>query len=54
MGRSVSTQLAAKGANIVIVARNVEKLQTALENIKVLRMLQPHTGSGWLTDFCFV
>ncbi|KAK2760735.1 3-dehydrosphinganine reductase [Arachnomyces sp. PD_36] len=34
MGRSVASQLAAKGANVVIVARNVGKLQAALESTK--------------------
>lgn len=43
MGNSVATQLAAKGANIVIVARNVEKLRAALETIKVHRY-RYHTG----------
>ena len=35
MGKSVATQLAAKGANIVIVSRNVAKLELALAEIKV-------------------
>lgn len=35
MGRSVAIQLAAKGANIVIVSRSVEKLRASLESIKV-------------------
>lgn len=35
MGKAVAKQLAAKGANIVIVARNVEKLKAALEYIAV-------------------
>lgn len=35
MGRAVASQLAQKGANIVIVARNVKKLQDATEQIKV-------------------
>jgi len=34
MGKSVARILAQKGANIVIVARNVEKLKAALEEIK--------------------
>ncbi|KAI5465512.1 hypothetical protein BGZ63DRAFT_347464 [Mariannaea sp. PMI_226] len=34
MGLSVATQLAAKGANIVIVARNVTKLENAMKLIK--------------------
>jgi len=40
MGLNVALQLAAKGANIVIVARNVGKLEEALAAIKV----------GWLPD----
>ena len=36
MGRSVAKILAQKGANIVIVARNVEKLESALQEIKVI------------------
>lgn len=35
MGKGVAKQLAAKGANIVIVARNVDKLKAALEYIAV-------------------
>ena len=35
MGKSVAIQLAKKGANILIVARNVEKLQAALKEISV-------------------
>jgi len=35
MGKSVAKQLAAKGANIIIVSRNVDKLKEALEQIKV-------------------
>ncbi len=35
MGRSVSIELSRLGANVVIVARNVEKLQVALDNVKV-------------------
>ncbi|KAI9759035.1 MAG: 3-dehydrosphinganine reductase [Chaenotheca gracillima] len=34
MGKGVAKQLAKKGANVVIVARNVEKLKVALESIK--------------------
>lgn len=36
MGLSVAKVLAKKGANIVIVARNVKKLESALQSIKVL------------------
>ena len=36
MGRSVAKILAQKGANIVIVARNVEKLESALQEIKAI------------------
>lgn len=35
MGRSVACQLAAKGANVVIVARTTSKLKAALETITV-------------------
>lgn len=38
MGKSVAKQLAAKGANIIIVARNVATLKSALEEIRVSRM----------------
>lgn len=50
MGRSVATQLAAKGANIVIVARNVEKLQAAIEVIKV-RIFPNAVGLEYLANF---
>jgi 3-dehydrosphinganine reductase len=36
MGLSVAKILAQKGANIVIVSRNVEKLESALQEIKVI------------------
>ena len=35
MGKSVAVQLAKQGANILIVARNVEKLEAALREISV-------------------
>ena len=35
MGKSVAIQLAKKGANIMIVARGVEKLEAALKEISV-------------------
>lgn len=35
MGKSVACQLAAKGANVVIVARTTSKLKAALEHIRV-------------------
>jgi 3-dehydrosphinganine reductase len=35
MGKAVACQLAAKGANIVLVARTVKKLQDALDDVKV-------------------
>lgn len=35
MGRSLAKILAQKGANVVIVARNVERLTSALEYISV-------------------
>jgi hypothetical protein len=39
MGKEVARLLASKGANVVIVARGVAKLQSAVEEIKVA----PHT-----------
>ncbi len=36
MGRAVACQLAEKGANVVIVSRTVQKLEEALEAIKVI------------------
>jgi 3-dehydrosphinganine reductase len=41
MGRSVAKQLAAKGANVVIVSRNVGKLEEALAEVKVDHLLPP-------------
>jgi NAD(P)-dependent dehydrogenase (short-subunit alcohol dehydrogenase family) len=41
MGRSVSIELSQLGANVVIVARNVEKLQAALEAVKVFPGTRP-------------
>lgn len=35
MGRSAARQLAQKGANIIIVSRNVGRLEEALAEIKV-------------------
>ena len=35
MGRGLAKLLAQKGANVVIVARNQQKLSEALEHIKV-------------------
>ena len=35
MGKSVARILAKKGANVVIVARNIKKLEDAVEFIKV-------------------
>lgn len=39
MGKAVACQLAAKGANVVIVARTVPKLEAALDAVKVRRMV---------------
>jgi len=44
MGRSVAKILAQKGANLVIVARNVEKLESALQEIKVIDHLLDIAG----------
>lgn len=38
MGLSVAKQLAAKGANIFIVARNIEKLKEALEQVETVAL----------------
>lgn len=38
MGKSVAIVLAKKGASVVIVARNQEKLDTALEEIQVFSL----------------
>lgn len=35
MGKSVAKQLAAKGANVIIVSRNLATLKDALEEVKV-------------------
>lgn len=35
MGRAVAAQLAKKGANVVVVARTVSKLQGTVEDLKV-------------------
>jgi short-subunit dehydrogenase len=35
MGRSAARQLAAKGANVIIVSRNVAKLEEAVAEMKV-------------------
>ncbi|KAL8866091.1 MAG: hypothetical protein Q9174_006498 [Haloplaca sp. 1 TL-2023] len=35
MGRSVARLLAQKGANVVLVARNIERLEEALEHASV-------------------
>ena len=35
MGKAVGRLLAEKGANVIIVARNVEKLEEALKDISV-------------------
>lgn len=34
MGKAVAKQLSAKGANIIIVARNQERLETAIAETK--------------------
>lgn len=39
MGKSVAIQLAEKGANVIIVARDVKKLEDALREIKVFSTL---------------
>lgn len=42
MGKAVACQLAAKGANVVLVARTVKKLQDALDDVKVNRYVCMH------------
>ncbi|KAI9646401.1 3-dehydrosphinganine reductase [Ciborinia camelliae] len=44
MGKSVAIQLARKGANVIIVARNVEKLEKAMREIRA-SALSPSTQS---------
>jgi len=41
MGRSVARQLAERGANVIIVARDVTKLQEATEYISVCAIITP-------------
>ena len=41
MGKGIAQLLARKGANVLIVARNVQKLESALEDIKVLHYPYP-------------
>lgn len=48
MGRSVAIQLAAKGANVVIVSRSVDKLQAGLESIKVRKYQNQPTELNFL------
>ena len=40
MGRSVAKLLASKGANILIVARNVTNLKDTVESLKVVLTIQ--------------
>lgn len=39
MGRSTAIQLSQKGANVVIVSRSPQKLEAAIELIKVLDLV---------------
>jgi 3-dehydrosphinganine reductase len=41
MGLSVAKQLAAKGANIILVSRSASKLEEALKVVKVRTALLP-------------
>lgn len=41
MGLGVATQLAAKGANVILVSRNVGKLESAITAVKVRPGLAP-------------
>jgi 3-dehydrosphinganine reductase len=45
MGRGLAKLCAQKGANVVIVARNVDKLKAALEYISV----RPYASSAFIT-----
>ena len=52
MGKSVAKQLARKGANIIIVARNISRLEEALVEIKVkISCLQHATSTDYLPGF---
>lgn len=46
MGKAVGRLLAEKGANVIIVARNVEKLKDALKYISVCPRKQPISKSS--------
>jgi 3-dehydrosphinganine reductase len=39
MGKAVALQLAAKGANVIIVARTVSKLEATVDEMKVRRLI---------------
>lgn len=41
LGLAAAKQLAAKGANIVLVSRSIDKLQAALEDVKVRSGVPP-------------
>lgn len=41
MGKAVSCQLAEKGANVVIVARTLQKLEHSIEGLKVRTLILP-------------
>ena len=49
MGKAVGKLLAEKGANVIIVARNVEKLEEALKYISVC--LREHRVAQWTAKF---
>lgn len=53
MGLSAARQLAAKGANVIIIARSQQKLEAALTQIKVSNdgdRSVLHTGTDTLTS----
>lgn len=53
MGLSVARQLSAKGANVVIVSRSVEKLEAALKEVKVRPFIPlPLPALALLTPMC--
>jgi len=41
MGKAVAVQLAAKGANVIVVARTVSKLVATVDEMKVRHFIPP-------------
>jgi 3-dehydrosphinganine reductase len=46
MGKAVACQLAEKGANVVVVARTVKKLENSFEGLKVRSPPSPSHDHG--------